>query len=123
MLKNYFDNIFPKRQYINKDGNYLFFDNGEFDTSINMYCYNTVEEIEQAQFKVRDLVDTYGYSESYDIFDAVISMEELLDYMNKAIDNPERPECKEDIVSKERMVDLLRKMEIMCDKLRKELDV
>lgn len=123
MLKNYFDNIFPKKQYINKDGDYLFFDDGEFDTSINMYCCNTVEGIEQAQFKVRKLIDTYGYSESYDLFDAVISMEELLDYMDKAIDNPERPECKEDVVSKERMVDLLRKMENMCDKLRKELDV
>ena len=123
MLKNYFDNIFPKKQYVNKDGDYLFFINGKYDTSVNVYCGNTVEEIEQAQFKVRYLIDTYGYSESYDLFDAVISMEELLNYMGKAIDNPERPECKEDVVSKERMVDLLHKMEDMCDKLRKELDV
>ena len=123
MLLNYFNGLFPKKQYINKDGDYLFFSDGEFDTSVNVFCANTIEDIETAQDKVNNLVSTYGYSESYDLFDAVISMEELLKYMDNAIDNPERPECEEDIVPKERIVKLLHKMEGMCDKLRNELDV
>lgn len=132
MLNKYFSGELPTYQYEERYDtrniggndvtihNYVFYKNGEIDTSLVENC-KSIEEFEAFENKKNYIINQNDYIESYCLEDAINDMDNALDLLNKAINSPLNPKCNNENISKDQLIALINKMSDMCTKISENL--